>query len=243
METLIAYHGDPKIKEKYLARVRAHRKANEITKDQYWENGKGNSVGCTIHSSEYLRYEIELGIPKELARVEDKLFELRVDDSVMLWPERFLSAVPVRANLHTVYWQFMQWLLVDEREGVIRLAKREQSKAVIEKMGALYARLIAGEPVEYEDWEIAAGDILSASNAASYDADWAASNAIATAWAASGAHVHTVDAIHAAANAASYAEVDHAFATDDVVYAAYSQALARQSEKLLELLRDTPVGI
>lgn len=27
---LIAYHGDPKIKAKYLRRVRAHRKADEL---------------------------------------------------------------------------------------------------------------------------------------------------------------------------------------------------------------------
>jgi hypothetical protein len=46
--SLIAFHNDQKIKDKYLARVEAHRKADEIIKGKYWENGKGCAVGCTL---------------------------------------------------------------------------------------------------------------------------------------------------------------------------------------------------
>lgn len=32
METLLAYHNDPAVKEKYLSRVRKHREADELIK-------------------------------------------------------------------------------------------------------------------------------------------------------------------------------------------------------------------
>ena len=61
-----AFHNNPAIKEKYLARVRAHAAADEIIKGQYWQNGRGCAVGCTIHSSSHKAYEDELGIPRFL---------------------------------------------------------------------------------------------------------------------------------------------------------------------------------
>lgn len=44
MKNLIAFHGDPKIKAKYPARLEAHAHADEIVKGIYWENGKGCAV-------------------------------------------------------------------------------------------------------------------------------------------------------------------------------------------------------
>lgn len=61
-----SFHNDQKIKTKYLARVRAHQKADEIIKGQYWEDGKGCAVGCTLHSSNHNAYE----------KYADKLLEL-----------------------------------------------------------------------------------------------------------------------------------------------------------------------
>ena len=54
-----AFHGDPKVKTKYLKRVRAHRAADQIIHGTYWEDGKGCAVGCTIHSSDHAAYETE----------------------------------------------------------------------------------------------------------------------------------------------------------------------------------------
>lgn len=44
-KTLLAFHGDPKVKAKYLRRVRAHEKADEIIHGVYWEKGRGCGVG------------------------------------------------------------------------------------------------------------------------------------------------------------------------------------------------------
>jgi hypothetical protein len=41
MKKLIAFHGSQEIKDKYIARVKAHQEADQIIKGQYWENGKG----------------------------------------------------------------------------------------------------------------------------------------------------------------------------------------------------------
>lgn len=65
--TLIAYHGDPAIKAKYLTRIQAHEAADEIIHGKYWENGKGCAVGCTVHSNSHAAFETELGIPRMLA--------------------------------------------------------------------------------------------------------------------------------------------------------------------------------
>ena len=75
-----AFHGDPKIKAKYLRRIRKHYKADQIVKGQYWENGKGCAVGCTIHSSNHRAYETELGIPRAIAKLEDGMFEELPDE-------------------------------------------------------------------------------------------------------------------------------------------------------------------
>jgi len=61
--TLIAYHGNPKIKEKYLKRVKAHAKADRLIQGIGWENGKGCAVGCTLEAYDHAAYETELGIP------------------------------------------------------------------------------------------------------------------------------------------------------------------------------------
>lgn len=60
-----AFHGDLKIKEKYLVRIRAHAAADEIVKGQYWEDGKGCAVGCTIHSNDHSLYPKLFDIPHQ----------------------------------------------------------------------------------------------------------------------------------------------------------------------------------
>src|SRR3990167_6515043 len=91
---MIAFHGKNEIKEKYLQRVIAHRKADEIVKGKYWENGKGCAVGCTIEYSKssdvHKRFETELGIPEEIAILEDHIFENLENGESKLFPEKFL---------------------------------------------------------------------------------------------------------------------------------------------------------
>ncbi|HZT60966.1 MAG TPA: hypothetical protein VFA21_20345 [Pyrinomonadaceae bacterium] len=165
-QPLIAYHGNPAIKEQYLARVREHREADKLIQGYgYWKNGKGCAVGCTIHSDDHYAYETELGIPVYLARLEDGIFEALPNELAQAWPEAFLEAIPVGTNLYIPYWQFMVWLLIDSEEGVIKFARSKRTRAVIEAVGALYNRLLAGEEVSRQEWRDAA-DAASAAYAA-----------------------------------------------------------------------------
>ena len=115
MKELKAYHGSPEIKAKYLARVRRHREADELIKGQYWRNGKGCAVGCTLEErfaeARHAAYETDLGIPVALARLEDSIFEGLPNAAAQAWPERFLSAIQPGADLSGVADQFVVLLM------------------------------------------------------------------------------------------------------------------------------------
>ena len=118
--TMLAYHSDPKIKAKYLKRVRAHAKADQLLQGYgYWTDGKGCAVGCTIHGSDHSRYPIELGIPAEIAYLEDSCFEAMSSALARKWPARFLSAIKPGADLARVYDLWCAWMLDDPTDGVI----------------------------------------------------------------------------------------------------------------------------
>ena len=67
MEPLIAFHGEPGIKDQYLSRIMLHREADEIHQGVGYEvsNGVVRScgVGCTLDAYDHARYPIELGVP------------------------------------------------------------------------------------------------------------------------------------------------------------------------------------
>lgn len=86
---LQSFHNDIAIKQKYLDRVIAHRKADNIIRGQGWSNGKGCAVGCTLENYDHAQYPIELGIPEWLARVEDTLFEGMTEKNHILGQKNF----------------------------------------------------------------------------------------------------------------------------------------------------------
>src|SRR5258708_23029455 len=100
---MITFNGDQSIKEKYINRLQLHYEADQIIQGTYWERGKGCAVGCTVHSSEHARYEIELGIPRILAHLEDIFFEGMSNADAKKFPLHFLNAVPVGVDLKDVY--------------------------------------------------------------------------------------------------------------------------------------------
>ena len=124
--TLRAYHGDESIKETYLRRVRAHRAADQIVQGRgSWMEDHGCAVGCTIHSSDHRAYERELGIPVELAHLEDAIFEGLPPYESKEWPLEFLSAIRPGADLTGVYDLWSAWNLIDPHSGVLTLVSAE----------------------------------------------------------------------------------------------------------------------
>lgn len=165
---LLAYHSDPKIRETHLQRVIDHRAADQLIKGRYWEGGKGCAVGCTIHGSDHARYEKELGIPTQLAILEDIIFEDLPNERAMLWPEQFLAAIPVGADLSLIDHQWLLWLMDRgaEAEGTVA------AKSLVRKMAALMERSVSGDEPSVAEWD-AIGDEWA----------WAVAGAWARAWA------------------------------------------------------------
>lgn len=57
---LRAFHNDPAVQGTYIARVEAHRAADEIVQSYgYWKHGKGCAVGCTIHGEDHVVLALE----------------------------------------------------------------------------------------------------------------------------------------------------------------------------------------
>lgn len=148
-EKLLAFHCDPSIKEKYLKRVREHREADEIAQGQYWRNGKGCAVGCTLHGDDHSAYERELGIPIALAYLEDRLFELMPLRRSKLWPEEFLQAVPVGADLSGVVARFLVRLQEHNLAQVNRLNIDDHTKDKVVGVIRRSLDLLQSWPLDY----------------------------------------------------------------------------------------------
>lgn len=181
-----AFHGRTEIKETYLARIRAHREADELIHGIYWQDGKGCAVGCTIHSRNHAAYESELGIPAQLAHLEDFLFEHLPNGEAKLWPERFLSAIPVGADLSLVWPKFAVWLLTNKEYG---WPDNKHCRAVAD----LYRRRIAGKVVTEGEFDDAAMAAAGEARAVAEAAAEAAAEAVAAARAARAARAAWAD--------------------------------------------------
>lgn len=55
METLLSYHNDQAVKDKYVARFARHREMDQVIQGQGFENGRGCFVGCTLDAYDHSR--------------------------------------------------------------------------------------------------------------------------------------------------------------------------------------------
>ena len=216
-----AFHNDPLLKEKYLTRVQAHYDADQIIKGEYWQNGKGCAVGCTIHSNYHAKYESELGIPEDIAHLQDTIFEGLPNKLAKEFPLQFLSAISVGADLKNVSNLFTIWVLTDSKYGVLQYA--EDKKIVQDIADAIAKDMVT--PVSAEKWEKlrknATNELYSSSYyaAASYTAYTAAADATYYSYAYSAAH-----ATYSASSSSSSSKSEY-----------YIAAL----KKLIELLKNS----
>ena len=181
---MIAFHGDPTIKATYLTRVRHHRQMDEIVQGVYYETDGPKpqmcSIGCTIHGSSHDDYARELGIPLTLVYLNERIFESLPARQAQIWPERFLSAIPVGADLDGVGDQFILWLLTDDGYNVGRFSE-ESGKRAIDQVASLYRRKIAGDTILTQEWEAARAAAEAAADSATRSATRSAAEAAAEA--------------------------------------------------------------
>ena len=236
-----AFHNDPLIKAQYIARVRSHREAEQLVRGVGWDNGRGCAVGCTLEAYDHARYPIELGIPEALARLEDAVFERLPENEWPLWPEKFLDAIPVGAELEFIQWQFLHWLLTDS--GLLIDGGQEDVRKAIDGSAALMAKMARGESVEKRAAraaEIAAWGASAANDAAARAAEiaaWGASAANDAAALAARSAASSVTSSAAWSAAWGAASVGSAANAASAVWGAASAAWMLMADKLLELLR------
>ena len=106
-----AFHGDEKIKQKYVDRMTAHIDADDLVGGYGWDGGKGCAVGCTLDKYNHKAYEKELGIPEWLAHLEDKLFETMSMEKSKTFPLLFLEAIKPGVDLDQIKIPFMVYVL------------------------------------------------------------------------------------------------------------------------------------
>ena len=168
---MLAYHGDPAFRRRFLAEIKKYEKADAIMRGTYGEkdsDGKwrGCAIGCSLRSLNRMagkrsdvgtamhnRYPKELGIPVQLAYLEDKLFEGMPADDAKAWPMRFSSAIRTGADLSLVWPHFAHWLLVDAKDGVIRFARTDAQRAAINGVARLFERQIAALTPDLAQYE------------------------------------------------------------------------------------------
>ena len=224
---MLSFHNEQKIKDKYVARVIAHRKADNLIQGTGWKDGKGCAVGCTLEKYDHKAYEDELGIPEWLAKVEDTLFEGMSKEDAIGWPEDFLKAIPVGVDLEQVKASFLIFILQTALD-TFDHEKFPDCKKSIDRVIDLYS---SGE-TDLDNFHAARA-------AAAFAADATAAFAANAAFAADAADA--AFAARAAAYAADAAYAAYAtYAAARAAYAAYAAGgeYKKFANKLIEIMGD-----
>lgn len=155
---MIAFHGQPGIKSKYVKRIKLHRKQDDLRRGFYWNNGRGCAVGCTIEEQYevHRKFEKALGIPEPLVYLEDTLFECMTWEKALDFPVNFLQSIKVGADLSNVLDQLVLYLLSDETCGLYNIASKA-ARGNIMHLASLINRKIKGVTLNCIDWENAVG--------------------------------------------------------------------------------------
>src|SRR6266571_816570 len=237
-----AFYNDPKIQKKYIDRVRAHQKADEIIQGKYWENGKGCAVGCIVEKpvNAHQALEKELQIPQMLGHLADRIFEGLTVEEAKKFPLRFIKAISLGSDLSKVGYKFQVWLLVDKHNGIIQWANEETKKIIIE-IAELHKALADGKKIDCSAAESAAESAWSAAESAAGSAAESAESAGSAAESAGSAAKSAAGsaAESAAGSAARSAARSAGSATWSAAWsAAWSAHCMKMADKLIQLLKE-----
>lgn len=223
------FHGDPKIKEKYLARLRAHAAVDEIIQGTGWENGKGCAIGCTLDAYDHSRYPVELGIPEWMARLEDALFERLKNGEAKKFPIRFLEAIPVgvyEIEMEKLKHKYCTYLMAENIKKVSGLKLSDRLKSQVLEAIRTVARLHQ-DAAETGEWN------ETAARSAKYAALVARSAALAARPVARSAKYAAL-----AARSASLAARPVAWSVGSAAWATGPTAYKKHADTLIGMLRE-----
>jgi hypothetical protein len=125
---MISFHGDQKIKDKYVERMRAHIDADNLIRGEGWTGTKGCAVGCTLERYDHAAYETEIGLPRWIAKLEDRLFERMNLEKSKTFPLIFLESIPLGVDCGKALIPFLICIC----ESALSSTKNNKSTAVIQ---------------------------------------------------------------------------------------------------------------
>ena len=139
---MLAYHAKLSLKAHYLDAAEFHAWTDRYQQGLYFDpqNLRGCAVGCWSKDpfGGHARLSQEMGVPEELLRLADQLFEALPDGQFQTWPRRFAEAIPPGADLGGVRSRFLQWLLFDQQWGLAALAKMGKVGPVLADMRTFF---------------------------------------------------------------------------------------------------------
>jgi hypothetical protein len=140
--SLLAYHAMPGSKLHYLRKAEFHEWTDSFEKGLYWDPSqrRGCAVGCWSHDpyGGHGALAKAMGVPEELLRLADGIFEALPEDEFRHWPHRFAAAIEPGADLGSVWALFLQWLLFDATWGLAALSRRRGREAVFDEVEAYF---------------------------------------------------------------------------------------------------------
>lgn len=136
----LTYYGDPALKAALIADMKAHQEADRLEQRNWFSDGRGCAIGCTVATWTaadegvslgdlddiggvliYERWSRITGLPQWLAALDDLIFEgLDIDDA-RKWPVALLQAVPVGVDLEPASRALIDDLLFDPVYGMVIL--------------------------------------------------------------------------------------------------------------------------
>ncbi len=135
-----AYLDSPDLKKSYLAVARQHQELDRYAKGLYWDaaESRGCAVGCWTRDPNggHAGLAAEMGVPEELLRLADGLFEALPEPDYKAWPSRFAKAIPTGSELKPVGPKLLRWMVFDRRWGLLALADLRQTHPVLAELDA-----------------------------------------------------------------------------------------------------------
>ena len=148
----MAFHGDAAVKASCVHRLRSHLHKPESDQVVFgWHGGTRGVTGCRVHGIATARCAPDLGIPEVLAGLAEMILERLSDEEAKRFSLEFIDAVPVGADLSSVWPAIAHWLLADPEHGVIRSAPTAGTRSAIKRVASLYARMLRSEPVSPQE--------------------------------------------------------------------------------------------
>jgi hypothetical protein len=221
-----AFYGNNKLKSDLIAQLNEHFIAEQITKGQYWENGKGCHVGCCIHSSSHSAMSMFFGLPLWLCYLFDVIFENLDNSDAQTFPVRSIEAIKVGSDIKSIRHELAIWRL----NGLTEFNSDESIQKIIE-----LHRLSLIQDVNSASWSAAESAAKSVARRA---VDESAKSAACSAAESASCSDRSVagSAICAAESAAWNARCKTESAAWSAAESAAESAWSAESVKIIELL-------